>query len=300
MRILVACHDCQRKYDATKSKIGSRFRCHCGELLTVQAPRGHEAGVVRCSSCGSPREEGINRCGYCDADFTIHERDLNTVCPDCLARVSDRARYCADCGSVLAAEMVAGETSESCCPACEDRVQLVSRRLSEARVSVLECPMCTGLWLGISSFTTLRDNAVRKSSHVHLSTSDQPRLKRSRNEPRVRYRSCVICAKLMHRRQYGRGSGVVIDTCRDHGIWFDGGELRQVLEWIRLGGRTGRPLDAELRKQQLHRSLTSQEPAVTEKRIHQPERLAEPKRPPRDFLDNVVEGLLTHLGNLFD
>ena len=60
--------------------------------------------------------------------------------------------------------------------------------------------------------------------------SDQPRLKRARNEPRTRYRSCVICGKLMHRRLYGRGSGVVIDTCRDHGIWFDHGELFDILK----------------------------------------------------------------------
>jgi hypothetical protein len=30
---------------------------------------------------------------------------------------------------------------------------------------------------------------------------------------------------------------VIVDTCREHGIWLDGGELRQLLEWTRAGGQ---------------------------------------------------------------
>ena len=54
----------------------------------------------------------------------------------------------------------------------------------------------------------------------------------------------------MHRRNYGRKSGVILDTCRQHGVWFDQGELDSVLEWIRHGGleraeRHLRQLEAE-------------------------------------------------------
>ncbi len=37
----------------------------------------------------------------------------------------------------------------------------------------------------------------------------------------------------MHRRNYGRRSGVLVDTCRDHGMWFDLGELDTILRWIK-------------------------------------------------------------------
>jgi hypothetical protein len=37
-------------------------------------------------------------------------------------------------------------------------------------------------------------------------------------------------------RHYGRRSGVIIDVCRNHGIWFDADELPRILEWIRQGG----------------------------------------------------------------
>ena len=39
--ILVKCGQCDRKYSAGKPKIGSRFRCSCGEVLQVQQPKSH-------------------------------------------------------------------------------------------------------------------------------------------------------------------------------------------------------------------------------------------------------------------
>jgi Zn-finger nucleic acid-binding protein len=40
----------------------------------------------------------------------------------------------------------------------------------------------------------------------------------------------------MTRANFGRRSGIVVDTCRDHGTWFDRGELDAVLEFVRAGG----------------------------------------------------------------
>jgi len=287
MRILVACDKCKRRYDASKREVGSHFHCLCGEKLTVQAPRGHEATVVRCSSCGSPREQGVNKCGFCSADFTIHERDLHTVCPACLTRVSDKAKFCSHCGATLAAETVAGDKSEYVCPCCGDEVSLASRRMSESQVNVLECPMCGGLWLGADAFKVLRDKAVKQTSHIDVATSGTPRMKKVAAQPSVRYRKCIICGHMMHRRQYGRGSGVVIDTCRQHGIWFDDGELQQVLEWVRLGGRADRPIVPGVGKER-----PQKKPATV--------RSASVPRKSRDFLDNLFDGLFVGLDNLFD
>ena len=53
--------------------------------------------------CGAARgDDHADRCAYCHSSFTLHERDLNTVCPHCLALVSDRARFCHHCGTGLA------------------------------------------------------------------------------------------------------------------------------------------------------------------------------------------------------
>ena len=40
----------------------------------------------------------------------------------------------------------------------------------------------------------------------------------------------------MHRRNYGRRSGVIVDSCTEHGLWFDASELDDLLRWVRRGG----------------------------------------------------------------
>jgi Zn-finger nucleic acid-binding protein len=40
----------------------------------------------------------------------------------------------------------------------------------------------------------------------------------------------------MNRMNFGIRSGIVLDVCRAHGTWFDGGELGAVLDFVREGG----------------------------------------------------------------
>ena len=40
----------------------------------------------------------------------------------------------------------------------------------------------------------------------------------------------------MNRVNYARRSGVVLDVCKAHGLWFDQDELRRVLAFIASGG----------------------------------------------------------------
>ena len=94
MRLIVACEQCRQQYDASGLTVGAKFRCGCGGVVTVAEPQGHDAAVVRCSSCGAPRDEGASACSHCQSDFTIHETDLHAVCPQCLARISQRAKFC--------------------------------------------------------------------------------------------------------------------------------------------------------------------------------------------------------------
>jgi len=240
MRLLVACPQCQRQYDASRRRIGSRFRCHCGALVEVRQPLGHDARVVRCSSCGAPRQEHSPSCPFCHSDFTLHERDLDTVCPQCLARVSDRARFCHHCGSGLVPELDAGAETAFCCPACPEGQRLTSRRLGAQHVTVLECGACGGFWVGPEAFRQLAErakmHAVPPLSAVgparEVAGSETPGLPRRGSF----YRPCVVCGELMNRVNYGHNSGVIIDFCKDHGIWFDADQLARILTWLRAGG----------------------------------------------------------------
>lgn len=41
---------------------------------------------------------------------------------------------------------------------------------------------------------------------------------------------------MMNRSQYAQGSGVVVDLCRDHGSYYDRGELTRIFNFIESGG----------------------------------------------------------------
>jgi Zn-finger nucleic acid-binding protein len=40
----------------------------------------------------------------------------------------------------------------------------------------------------------------------------------------------------MNRVNFGKRSGIVLDSCASHGTWFDADELRRVVEFVRDGG----------------------------------------------------------------
>lgn len=232
MRLLVSCPRCKRQYNARGLEPGKRFRCHCGADVVVRRPRGHSASVIRCASCGAPRGGRALACEHCGADFTLRDQDLHTVCPNCLARVSDQARFCHHCASPLFAEMAAGQQTDYHCPVCGDQRALVSRRLTDQQVTVMECGVCGGLWLGLETFRAMLDQA-------EIERRAAPRIIPPPRGAQLgpRYRCCVICGGMMIRRNLGRGgSGVIVDLCGSHGIWFDADELSQLMAWIRSGG----------------------------------------------------------------
>ncbi len=238
MRTLVACPKCNRQYDAEGLSVGKKFHCHCGSVLKVEQAKGLDASVVCCSQCGAPRMKGSLSCDHCDADFTLHERDLDTVCPQCMARVSDKARFCHHCGKRINPEMVAGEKSELCCPVCKPTRPLISRSWGD--ISILECNRCAGMWLSHDSFRIATEQAAAETKDASRMTA--PRNARAPNVDAVppdggkRYRPCVVCNQLMQRQQFGRGSGVIIDLCKNHGLWFDADELSRIIDWIQTGG----------------------------------------------------------------
>ncbi len=55
-------------------------------------------------------------------------------------------------------------------------------------------------------------------------------------DPVIRYRRCPMCNEWMQRRNFGATSGVVVDVCAPHGVWFDAWELQQVLSFVEAGG----------------------------------------------------------------
>ena len=237
MRRLIVCSACKRRYDASAVAVGERLRCRCGAILEVREQEVHDAAVVRCASCGGTREEGAATCGFCGSDFTLHEQDLDTVCPSCFARVASRARFCHHCAAPIYADEVAGDLTERSCPACE-KTSLRSRALGNDGVSALECTRCGGLWLGADAFGRLREATLAEADPCPDPTAIRADSQaRRRAAPRgPQYRRCPMCSVRMNRVNYARQSGILLDRCPKDGLWFDGDELDAVLRWMRLCG----------------------------------------------------------------
>lgn len=283
LRLIVACERCARQYDASRRTVGSRFRCACGEVLTVPRPSSHEAAVVRCSSCGAPRQGQKNACSFCGADFTLHERDLDTICPHCMARISGRARFCHACATPVLVAAAAGSPTDHPCPACGDGKKLASRRLGEQAIAALECGTCGGLWIGNETFRLLAERARTEA----LSPREHGAPSQAESAPPPQqgsfYRNCPRCGRLMHRQNYGRRSGVILDVCKEDGVWFDAQELERVLAWVRRGGHE---LEAELRAEEQREAARRE----WQRRFREQEMdLQHPSRQKADLLTTLVD-----------
>src|ERR1019366_7625487 len=51
----------------------------------------------------------------------------------------------------------------------------------------------------------------------------------------VRYRKCPACGEMMLRKNFRESSGVIVDVCAAHGVWFDRGELATILAFASTG-----------------------------------------------------------------
>jgi Zn-finger nucleic acid-binding protein len=164
---------------------------------------------------------------------------METICPSCFALISNAAKFCHHCGTSIAPEEIAADPTDRACPACGDGKFLASRPLGKTGLTVMECGVCAGLWLGAEVFRTIEERA-RKDAPA---TPDPAALRaEARSRPQVPqtdgrfYRRCPVCATPMTRINFDRVSGILLDRCRDHGLWFDATELEAVLRWIKLGG----------------------------------------------------------------
>jgi Zn-finger nucleic acid-binding protein len=166
---------------------------------------------------------------------------MHTICPNCATRISNRAKYCHSCAAPIAPQAIAGDETELACPACsEDRV-LHSRPLGEHAVSILECHDCAGIWIGHEVFQLLEEKALDREigwNPLRKSAEDHAEEFKLHQTGSALYRRCPDCSELMNRTNYSRRSGVIVDICPGHGIWFDHGELARILRWIRDGNWT--------------------------------------------------------------
>jgi Zn-finger nucleic acid-binding protein len=89
-------------------------------------------------------------------------------------------------------------------------------------VEVDHCLKCKGTWLDAGELELLLDGAENKDRLLEALDVEAP----ADEAPR----RCPICKKKMRKVQCGSHERIVIDKCKKNdGLWFDQGELRQII-----------------------------------------------------------------------
>ncbi len=166
--------------------------------------------MARCKTCSAPLLANTNLCRYCGVrnDVDLHGRHHFSV----HARQSDRV-----------------------CPECDEPLQTIDLDL-DGPFLIERCDQCFGLFFDPGEIETLLESSVSNVFAVNrelLRNINKDRYQRGD----VKYLKCPVCRVLMNRVNFGHRSGVVIDQCRNHGVWLESGEITHLMEWKKAGGQ---------------------------------------------------------------
>ena len=118
-------------------------------------------------------------------------------------------------------------TTGNDCPRC--RNPLVSEAIGDN--SVERCTECLGVWVAAGNFNELLMDLDRQEAVRAREPGE-----RSASKDGAKELACPCCDRVMGRYNFGRYSGVIVDSCRKHGIWLDRGELRRIVDFLAARG----------------------------------------------------------------
>ncbi|MFH1810831.1 MAG: zf-TFIIB domain-containing protein [Pseudomonadota bacterium] len=225
--MIIACEKCKLQYDVRSYPEGTRVQCRCHNLLTVPA---HVIEAVRCPSCGGTADPRLGRCNFC------HTMLSRRACPRCAAAVREEAKFCDQCGETLrpmSTEMASATAHD--CPRC--KVPLFAQTCAQYPVEV--CAECLGMWIVHDVLEQIYHDVPRRlepalTRDVQVAKPEEMRERLGQNA--AAYIPCPSCGTMMNPVNYARKSGVIVDICRQHGVWFDADELNKILEFFTKGG----------------------------------------------------------------
>lgn len=170
-----------------------------------------------CPYCGNGCPPLVRVCPHCDV------RLENVRCAHCFTLQTPGAFACGRCSKSLELEPVLDAT-DSPCPRCKKPLE--SSPGEEGRVH--ECPRCGGIFVRRDALAEIL--AAAEVSGPMPSPPSPPLF------PEVQYFPCPVCRSSMNRMNFGKLSGVIVDVCKQHGTWFDAGELTRVVAFVASGG----------------------------------------------------------------
>jgi Zn-finger nucleic acid-binding protein len=104
------------------------------------------------------------------------------------------------------------------CPAC--KTEMIIQELHDVEVD--HCFECDGIWLDSGELEMLLEE---ESSTDTLASTFRTTTSSEKQRP------CPVCRKPMEKVHAGDDEhAVLLDRCPKHGLWFDEGELHQILD----------------------------------------------------------------------
>jgi len=194
---------------------------------------------LSCPTCGAPAADpNAVRCDYCGSTLTT------VACPKCFGTMFAGMDFCPHCGAKADRTIIEGGPTLAC-PGCKSDM----RNVAVGDTAMHECPQCSSLWLDAPTFSKLcvsREERGAVIAFVDVGKA-QPQTLTVSNAA-VRYVPCPVCRRMMNRQNFGRRSGVIVDVCKGHGVWFEAHELQAVLAFIESGGFEKARAEAEAEK----------------------------------------------------
>lgn len=171
--------------------------------------------MAKCVSCGAPLPDNKVTCVYCGTrnDIDLQGIDYNTT------HESDEQRIC---------------------PRCDIPLKTIDLKIG-GHFYIEKCDECHGMFFDNGELEEVLKNKVKDGGIVKRKLLNSLRELDSKSIDVIakkQYIKCPVCNKLMNRQSYAFKSGVVLNSCKDHGLWLDNGQLKTLFEWKKLGGET--------------------------------------------------------------
>ncbi|MFC1871833.1 zf-TFIIB domain-containing protein [Chloroflexota bacterium] len=111
------------------------------------------------------------------------------------------------------------------CPVCKRDMIVVEYH----DIELDYCTGCKGTWFDTGELELLLESHGMEAAKMFLDGI----LESPEASSPEKKRKCPICGLKMKKTAIGKPPGICIDMCRDeHGLWFDGGEVRQMVRHI--------------------------------------------------------------------
>jgi len=179
--------------------------------------------TLNCPNCGAGVASDHTECEFC------RTRLKTVACPKRLGLMFFGSKFCGHCGAASIETRSTDDTNLGICPRCKISLD----RLAIDTITLSECTRCGGLWSDVATFEKICSDREQQSAALTFFGS---RPEPSAKPAPIQYVPCPHCKELMNRSNFARSSGVIVDLCKEHGVWLDAGELPKIIDFINNGG----------------------------------------------------------------